>query len=128
MVNLFTGDFSYNIPLLDVEGYPVNLFYNAGIGMEQEASWVGLGWNLNPGVVERNLRGLPDDFKGDQIARNMGLRPNRTVGVNTGISFEFLGFGQASVGVTPSFNNYDGPQFSTDVSLSIKSTQGMNRA
>lgn len=124
MVNLFTGDFSYNIPLLDVEGYPVNLFYNAGIGMEQEASWVGLGWNLNPGVVERNLRGLPDDFKGDQITRNMGLRPNRTVGVNTGISFEFLGFGQASVGVTPSFNNYDGPQFSTDVSLSIKSTQG----
>ena len=42
MVDLFSGDFSYNIPLLDVEGYPVNLFYSAGIGMDQEASWVGL--------------------------------------------------------------------------------------
>ncbi|MBL7729082.1 MAG: hypothetical protein JNM68_15405, partial [Dinghuibacter sp.] len=28
MVDLFTGDFSYNIPLLDVGGYPVNLSYN----------------------------------------------------------------------------------------------------
>lgn len=124
MVNLFTGDFSYNIPLLDVEGYPVNLFYNAGIGMDQEASWVGLGWNLNPGVVERNLRGLPDDFNGDLITREMGLRPNRTVGVNTGIGLEVMGYGGASVGLTPSFNNQNGPQFSTDVSLSIKSTQG----
>jgi len=26
MVNLFSGDFSYNIPLLDVGGYPVNIF------------------------------------------------------------------------------------------------------
>ena len=25
MVDLFTGDFKYNIPLLDVDGYPVNL-------------------------------------------------------------------------------------------------------
>ena len=31
MVDLFTGDFSYNIPLLDVGGYPVNLFYRSGI-------------------------------------------------------------------------------------------------
>lgn len=26
-VDLFTGDFSYNIPLLDVGGYPVNIYY-----------------------------------------------------------------------------------------------------
>lgn len=123
MVNLFTGDFSYNIPLLDVEGYPVNLFYNAGVGMDQEASWVGLGWNLNPGVVERNLRGLPDDFNGDLVKRTMRLRPNRTVGVNVGIGTEVFGFGGGSVGIAPSFNNYNGPQFSTDVSLSIKSTE-----
>jgi len=25
MVNLFSGDFTYNIPLLDVEGYTINL-------------------------------------------------------------------------------------------------------
>jgi hypothetical protein len=65
MVNLFTGDFVYNIPLLDVDGYPINISYHAGANIEQEASWVGLGWNLNPGEVNRGLRGIPDDFKGD---------------------------------------------------------------
>src|SRR5688572_6062491 len=53
MVDLFTGDFSYNIPLLDVGGYPVNLAYRSGISMDQEASWVGLGWNINPGTITR---------------------------------------------------------------------------
>ena len=52
MVNLFTGDFSYNIPLLDVDGYPINIFYNAQPTMDQEASWVGLGWNINPGTMK----------------------------------------------------------------------------
>lgn len=42
LVDLFSGNFSYNIPLFDLEGYPVNLHYTAGIGMDQEASWVGL--------------------------------------------------------------------------------------
>src|SRR5580692_4758586 len=64
LVNLFTGDFSYSIPLLDLGGYPVNIFYNGGITMDQEASWVGLGWNINPGSVSRNMRGVPDDFDG----------------------------------------------------------------
>src|ERR1700749_828281 len=52
MVDLFTGDFNYNIPLFELPGpnggYPFNLSYHSGIGMDQEASWVGLGWNLNP--------------------------------------------------------------------------------
>ena len=91
MVDLFTGDFSYNIPLLDVEGYPINLAYSAGITMDQEASWVGLGWSLNPGVVERNLRGLPDDFAGDPLVRDYSVRPNVTVGATAGTSIEVFG-------------------------------------
>lgn len=78
MVDPFTGDFSYNIPLMDVEGYPLNIAYNAGIGMDQESSWVGLGWNLNVGSVVRNLRGLPDDFDGDQVVKIMNMKPNRS--------------------------------------------------
>ena len=31
MVNLSSGDFVYNIPLLDVGGYPINLAYHSGI-------------------------------------------------------------------------------------------------
>ena len=45
MVDPFSGDFNYNIPLIDVDGYPVNIAYHAGITPDQEASWVGLGWN-----------------------------------------------------------------------------------
>lgn len=127
MVNLFTGDFSYNIPLLDVEGYPVNLFYQGGVTMDQEASWVGLGWNVNPGVVERNLRGIPDDLAGEKIVREMHLRPNRTFGLSLGLAFELFGIDDASLGslsvsASPSLNNYDGMRFETNVGLSLRST------
>lgn len=129
MVNLFSGDMSYNIPLLDVEGYPINLAYNAGVGMDQEASWVGLGWSLNPGIVERHLRGLPDDFNGDQVVRETSLRPNITVGATVGANFELWGVegssitGNLTASVSPSYNNYDGAQFSIGMNLGMKSTE-----
>lgn len=86
MVNLFTGDFNYNIPLLTVPGpnggYPINLAYHAGIGMEQEASWVGLGWNINPGVINRNMRGLPDDFDGDEVTKTLYYKPQFNCALN----------------------------------------------
>jgi hypothetical protein len=66
MVNLFTGDMSYVIPFLSIPGpdggYPLSLSYHAGIAMEQEASWVGLGWTLNPGAINRSVNGYPDDW------------------------------------------------------------------
>jgi hypothetical protein len=66
MVNLVTGDLSYVLPLLNVPspegGYPLALSYHAGIPLDLEASWVGLGWNLNPGAINRNVNGLPDDW------------------------------------------------------------------
>ena len=58
MVNLFSGDLTYNMPLLTVPspegGYPLSLAYHAGIELNQEASWVGLGWTLNPGAIRRS--------------------------------------------------------------------------
>ena len=66
MVNLVTGDLSYVLPLLNVPspegGYPIALSYHAGIAMDQEASWVGLGWNINPGTINRGVNGYPDDW------------------------------------------------------------------
>ena len=80
MVDPFTGDFSYNIPLMDVDGYPINMAYSAGVTMDQESSWIGLGWNLNPGVVNRSMRGLPDDFNGqDSVKKNMNLKEHVNV-------------------------------------------------
>lgn len=135
MVDLFSGDFSYNIPLMDVEGYPINLGYRGGVTMDQEASWVGLGWSLTPGAVERNLRGIPDDFRGDPMTRYMHLRPNRTVGGQIGADFELWGLdnlgqmaqtvGSSSASLSVSlgcnFNNYNGISFSTGCGMSMKS-------
>jgi len=110
MVDLFTGDFSYNIPLMDVGGYPLNIHYTGGITMDQEASWVGLGFNLNPGAINRNMRGLPDDFNGtDSITKTQNIRENKTVGVKLGAQAEFVGSPlTAGVGIGVFHNNYNG--------------------
>jgi hypothetical protein len=110
MVNLFTGDFSYSIPLADVAGYPVNLFYSAGTTMDQEASWVGLGWNINPGTISRNMRGLPDDFNGiDTITKEQSIKPDVTVGVTGTKGFEIVGFpGSVNVKAGIFYNNRRG--------------------
>lgn len=54
-VNLSTGVPNISIPIytIDVNGFslPITLDYHAsGVKVEQEASWVGLGWNLNFGA------------------------------------------------------------------------------
>ncbi len=93
MVDPFSGDFSYNIPLMDIDGYPINIGYNAGVGMDQEATWVGLGWNLNPGVINRSMRGIPDDFNGtDQMKEEKNQKINKSVTVNVGADVELFAF------------------------------------
>jgi hypothetical protein len=73
IVNLATGDLAYNIPLLEVPGpsggYPLSLSYHAGIMPNEEASWVGLGWTLNPGAISRTVNGYPDDQVGAKRTR-----------------------------------------------------------
>ncbi|TSJ46561.1 hypothetical protein [Fluviicola chungangensis] len=126
MVDPFTGDFSYNIPLMDVEGYPINIAYNSGVTMDQEASWVGLGWNLNVGAVTRNLRGVPDDFNGDQVKTEYSVKPMINMGLDAGLTVEIAGFkipkvnakdskGGLKVGVGLTYNNYNG--FGTSISV-----------
>lgn len=123
MVDLSSGDFNYNIPLMVVPGpngsYPINLAYHAGVGMEQEATWVGLGWNINPGAITRNMRGVPDDFKGDKIVKKMNMKPNTTVGLSYQLDQlvkgdkEWLGFklseiSKMSQSIKIYYNNYRG--------------------
>jgi hypothetical protein len=93
MVDLFSGDFSYNIPLMDVGGYPINISYHSGRSMDEDASWVGLGWDINPGSITRDMRGLPDDFNGgnDTVKKVASLKPNISWGVNYGASIEIVG-------------------------------------
>jgi hypothetical protein len=92
MVDLFSGDFSYNIPLMDVGGYPVNLAYHSGSGMDDEASWVGYGWGLNVGSVNRQLRGIPDDFNGTDLQkREMNMKDHITKGGRFSMTLDLLG-------------------------------------
>ena len=119
MVDLFTGDFTYNIPLFELPGpnggYPFNLAYHAGIGLDQEASWCGLGWNLNPGAITRQMRGLPDEFKGDEVRTKTAIKPSITAGVGAGAGVELFG-GAANLGLGLSVyhNNYRGVGYSID--------------
>lgn len=112
-VDLASGSFNYNIPLLDVGGYPINIAYNSGVTMDQEASWVGLGWNLNPGVLNRNMRGLPDDFSGDLVKKEFHMKDNISWGVSVApgaevVGFDLGGLGELSFGMGLNYNNYNG--------------------
>lgn len=95
MVDPFTGDFSYGIPLLTIPGFqdgiPLGLNYNAGVTMEQEASWVGLGWNLNTGAISKGIRGLPDDYDGAVVTKRKYQKPNQTYVVGIGANSEIAG-------------------------------------
>ena len=124
MVNLSTGDFNYNIPIMDVGGYPLNLAYDSGVTMDQEASWVGLGWNLNVGQINRQVRGIPDDFKGDEMTYEKNLKPNVTVGISAQVAGQVFGietedYVKPSVGIGIKYNNYTGVSFTPSYGLSF---------
>ncbi len=139
MVDLFSGDFTYNIPLFNLPGpdggYPFNLAYHAGIGMDQEASWVGLGWNINPGALNRNVRNLPDEFDGDQITVKKDMKPNVTVGTSIDINWEIWGanykkgsggtHGDGSISLSQGiyYNNYKGYGSSVGFGISYDKNQ-----
>lgn len=136
MVDLSSGDMNYNIPLLDVGGYPLNIAYSSDIGMDDEASWVGLGWNLSVGQISRNVRGLPDDFKGDMMTYENNMKPNVTVGASFKITPDAFGVEiplgdlSASLGVTATYNNYEGftmkPSVGVQLDLSSACSVGFN--
>jgi hypothetical protein len=126
LVDLKTGDFSYSIPLISVEGYPLTLNYNAGVKLEQQASWVGLGWSLTPGAINRQMQGLPDDFKGDMVKTTFNQEENKTRGGGIELGAEVGGLGNipfasaglsGSIGANATFNNYTG--FGLDRSVSL---------
>lgn len=130
MVDLFTGDFNYNIPLVELPGpnggYPFNIAYHAGIGMDQEASWVGLGWNLQPGAITREVRGIPDDFKGQEVKKTASMKDNVSFGIGGSMNFELFGAdneklgGQLGGSIKAYYNNYKGVGYSLSPSFSLE--------
>lgn len=135
MVNTFTGDFNYNIPILEVpgphgSGYPLSLAYNSGLSPEDEASWVGWGWSLNPGGIDRNLRGYPDDYSTannmtfyNKAAPNWSLSAVETAGFQIMSKVNSNDNSKAVLGVglnnTLRYNNNSGMHRAIGISASI---------
>ncbi|MEO0554085.1 MAG: hypothetical protein AAF149_12835 [Bacteroidota bacterium] len=125
MVNEFTGDFTYNLPVIEVpgphgSGYAMSLSYHSGTSPEEEASWVGYGWTLNPGAINRNTRGFPDDYNGKEVKYHNKVPNNWTVTVGVNVSGEAFSIdvpvqGQASL----RYNNYVGFGYNAGVGLSL---------
>ncbi|MCB0531735.1 MAG: hypothetical protein KDD14_06010, partial [Saprospiraceae bacterium] len=72
MVDLLTGDFKYDLPVMTVPGpngetVPIALHYQSGIRMEEQASWIGLGWDYNPGEISHQVHGVSDDWNGKKV-------------------------------------------------------------
>lgn len=67
-VSMYTGTPQISVPLFNIQGremsMPISLSYDAsGVKVEQVATSVGLGWNLNAGgAVTRQVAGLPDGY------------------------------------------------------------------
>ena len=67
-VNNFSGNASPSIPIYTIkEGdieIPINLTYtSSGIKVEEQATWVGLGWELSPeGIITQEVRGRNDEL------------------------------------------------------------------
>lgn len=114
MVNPFTGDFTYNLPLLEVPGahnggYAVALTYNNVTNPDEEASWVGFGWNLNPGAINRMKRGFFDEANGEQVEYINNTPRNWTVSLAPRVGFEAFSFKlPIDFSLNFRYNNYKG--------------------
>ena len=67
-VDYSTGLPQINLPLTSISDRDIKVdvslsYYASGIKVDQEASWVGLGWSLNAGgMITCQLRGAPDEM------------------------------------------------------------------
>lgn len=148
MVDMFTGDFNYNIPLFNLPGpnggYPVNLSYHAGSTIDDESSVVGLGWNINVGSLVRTMRGLPDEFKSiadandpmsasnefDYLNVQNDMKQSWTMGITGSFAPEVIGGDLGAdqdffqLGASVYYNNYNGVGLSIDPSISFGGEHG----
>jgi len=128
MVDPSTGNFIYNLPVIQIPGpdgggYALSLSYHSGTSSEEEASWVGHGWTLNPGAINTGVRGIPDNY-GASIDTYNKNRPNWTMTGERKTNLEFFSISKEkmgeetktikkdlfSAGITNNirFNNYQG--------------------
>ncbi len=106
MVDGYTGDFRYSVPLVTVPGpngesVSVSVGYKAGIGVNQKASWIGLGWDYNPGEITRQVVGAPDDHNGKETYNS---NTKNLTGINEYIA-KFGSLYNNNINNIPTFDN-----------------------
>ena len=74
-VSEYSGAVNISIPLYTVKSgdisFPINLYYEGtGIKVEQDATFVGLGWNLSYGGMISHIVCGRDDFQEEHYWRN----------------------------------------------------------
>lgn len=144
MVNPFTGDFTYNLPIVNIPGpegagYSLSLSYHSGVSSDEEASWVGFGWTLNPGAINRNMRGFPDDYKEANVKQYNKVRPNWTSSIVEDLNIEaksqdqpkvdtsvVKSIGKLKISHSLRYNNYRGFSASTGFGLDFKGMGSAN--
>jgi hypothetical protein len=126
MVDEFSGDFSYNLPVLNVPGpngsdYPLSLAYHSGTTPEEEASWVGYGWTLNPGAITRNTRGFPDDYYKQPVKYWNKTPRNWTITAGAGLGVELFSKDQTTANLSAAlrYNNYSGFGYNAGVGIPL---------
>ncbi|PKP03367.1 MAG: hypothetical protein CVU11_08510 [Bacteroidetes bacterium HGW-Bacteroidetes-6] len=126
MVNEFSGDFTYNIPVLNIPGanggeYAMSLSYHSGENVESEASWVGYGWTLNPGSIVRNKRGFADDINNGNVTyyNKMPANWTGTIGFHFGNPEAFSMDVPVQLSASIRYNNYRGFGYSVGAGVSV---------
>lgn len=153
MVNVQSGAFTYNLPALQIPGadgggYALSLSYHSGASIEEESSWVGNGWTLNPGAINRTVRGFADEYKNTDITYYNKTRPNWTLTSSGSLNLEFFSqdeltkaadaakkgleyspvsrFTSVSVSQALRFNNYQGYNRSYSIGAGFKGAGSLN--
>ncbi len=77
-IDKYTGTANISVPLYTIDfesmNIPLRLSYNTGgIKVAQEATWVGLGWNLSSGaIITREINGFDDTKSSAQNSQPIG--------------------------------------------------------
>ena len=99
-VTLYTGLPNVSIPIIDLKStklhLPIVLSYNYnGYQPNQDASWIGMGWNVEAGgVITRIVKGLYDE-KANNVTSHWDDYANVGDLINNSEFMQFAGNGQA---------------------------------
>jgi hypothetical protein len=126
MVSEFSGDLTYNLPVINIPGvngggYAMSLSYHSGTTPEEESSWVGYGWTLNPGAINRGKKGFADDLDNAPVKYWNKTPANQTVAIGGSIgNLELFSF-NAPVSANSSirYNNYKGFGYTIGAGISL---------